>query len=90
MLFDMFSPEVSRVPIFYRTFPFEDNIVAPGKASDKIVAPGAGRGFESSFVVGPSVGNDLVGLAEVSKPGRGGRKRLKSVTIMSRAQLGKT
>jgi len=46
----------------FRIFDVEDNIVAPDKTSDNIVARGARRKFEGNFVSVPLVDDDLVGL----------------------------
>jgi len=46
----------------FRIFEVEDNIVAPGKTSDNIVARGARRKFEGNFVSALLVDDDLVGL----------------------------
>ena len=57
----VFGRGVARLWAF-RIFDVEDNIVAPGKVPDNIVARGARRKFEGNFVVAPFVYDDFVSL----------------------------
>jgi hypothetical protein len=52
----------SRGSQLFPLFTVEDNNVAQGKVSDKIVALDTRREFESNFVVASSISDELVGL----------------------------